>query len=43
VLKAQPKWVFFMDWAGGVERLTDRLKAAYDSPWVISRGDALPK
>jgi len=43
VLLAQPKWAFFMDWAGGVERLTDRLKAAYGSPWVISRGDPIPK
>jgi mannan endo-1,4-beta-mannosidase len=43
ILKAQPKWVFFMDWAGGVDRQADRLKTAYSNPWVISRGDPLPQ
>ncbi len=43
VLKAQPRWVWFMDWGGGVERQADRLKAAYNNPWVLSRGDPLPK
>ena len=43
VLKAQPKWVWFMDWAGGVDRRTEQLKTAYSNPWVISRGDPLPK
>jgi hypothetical protein len=43
ILKAQPKWVFFMDWAGGVDRQADRLKTAYSNPWVIGRGDPLPQ
>ena len=32
-----------MDWGGGVDRQADRLKAAYTNPWVLSRGDPLPK
>jgi mannan endo-1,4-beta-mannosidase len=43
VFKSQPKWVWFMDWGGGVDRQADRLKAAYSNPWVIGRGDPLPK
>jgi len=43
ILKAQPKWVWFMDWAGGVERQADRLKTAYGDAWVLGRGDPLPK
>ena len=43
VLKSQPRWVWFMDWGGGVERQADRLKAAYSNPWVVSRGDPMPK
>jgi mannan endo-1,4-beta-mannosidase len=43
ILRAQPKWVFFMDWAGGVDRQADRLKTAYSNPWVIGRGDPLPQ
>ena len=43
ILQSQPKWVFFMDWAGGVDRQADRLKTAYGSPWVIGRGDPLPQ
>lgn len=42
VLKAQPKWVWYMQWAGGVERQADRLKVAYANPYVLSRGDAPP-
>ena len=42
-LKSQPKWVWFMDWAGGVERQADRLKTAYGDAWVLGRGDPLPK
>jgi len=42
-LKSQPKWVWFMDWGGGVDRQADRLKTAYGNPWVLSRGDPLPK
>jgi mannan endo-1,4-beta-mannosidase len=43
VLKAQTRWIWFMDWAGGVDRRVDELKAAYGNPSVISRGDPLPK
>ena len=43
VIQAQPKWVWFMDWAGGVEGRSDALKAAYGNPWFLSRGDPLPK
>jgi hypothetical protein len=43
VLKSQPKWVWFMDWAGGVERQADRLKTVYSDPWVLGRGDPPPK
>ena len=43
VLKSQPKWAWFMVWAGMVERQADRLKTAYADPWVLSRGDPLPK
>src|ERR1022692_2861921 len=39
VLKSQPKWVWFMDWADGVQWQADKLKTAYANPWVISRGD----
>ena len=43
VIQAQPKWVWFMDWAGGVEGRTDALKSAYGNPWFLSRGDPLPE
>jgi glycosyl hydrolase family 26 len=43
VLKAQPNWVWFMDWGGGVDRQSDALKAAYSNPYLICRGDPLPK
>jgi mannan endo-1,4-beta-mannosidase len=39
VLKSQPKWVWFMDWADGVQWQADKLKTAFGNPWVISRGD----
>jgi mannan endo-1,4-beta-mannosidase len=43
ILKEQPKWVWFMDWAGGVDRQADQLKAAYSNPYFLSRGDPIPK
>jgi len=43
ILKSQPKWVWFMDWAGGMERQAERLKTAYSDAWVLGRGDPLPK
>jgi hypothetical protein len=32
-----------MDWSGGVDRQAERLKTTYANPWVLSRGDPLPK
>ncbi len=43
VLKSQPKWVWFMTWAGmegGIQ--AGRIKEAYGNPYFISRGDPLP-
>jgi len=40
VLKAQPKWAFFMVWAGMV---SDRIKPAYENPYFLNRGDPIPK
>jgi mannan endo-1,4-beta-mannosidase len=42
VLKSQPRWVWFMTWAG-MEGQAARIKAAYDNPYFINRGDPLPK
>ena len=42
VLKSQPRWVWFMTWAGMQERQADRYKAAYGNPYFINRGDPLP-
>jgi len=39
VLKAQPKWVWFMVWAGMVN---DRIKEPYANPYILNRGDPLP-
>ena len=39
VLKAQPKWAFFMLWAGMVN---DRIKPPYTNPYLIHRGDPIP-
>ena len=39
VLKAQPRWAWFMLWAGMVN---DRILPAYANPYVISRGDPVP-
>jgi mannan endo-1,4-beta-mannosidase len=43
VLKTQPRWVWFMVWAGMLDRQTDALKAAYGNEYLLGRGDALPK
>ncbi len=40
VLRAQPKWVWFMVWGGMVN---DRIKPAYSDPYTIHRGDPLPR
>jgi mannan endo-1,4-beta-mannosidase len=42
VLKSQPRWVWFMTWAG-MEGQTARIKEAYTNPYFINRGDLLPK
>ncbi len=42
-LKAQPKWTWFMLWAGMVDRQADALKTAYSDPYVLGRGDPLPQ
>jgi Glycosyl hydrolase family 26 len=39
VLKNQPKWAWFMVWAGMVN---DGIKEAYVNPFVLSRGDSEP-
>jgi mannan endo-1,4-beta-mannosidase len=43
VLKAQPKWVWFMDWGGGLDRKADAIKTGFTNPYVINRGDPLPQ
>jgi mannan endo-1,4-beta-mannosidase len=41
VLKAQPKWTYFMIWAGLAEILnpTEKLREVFDSPDMLNRGD----
>jgi mannan endo-1,4-beta-mannosidase len=39
VLKAQPRWAWFMVWAGMVN---DRILPGYSNPYVLNRGDPLP-
>jgi len=39
VLKAQPKWAFFMVWGGMVN---ERIKAVYGDAYTINRGDPIP-
>ncbi|MGO9270415.1 MAG: hypothetical protein ACLQOO_09215 [Terriglobia bacterium] len=39
-LKAQPRWAFFMAWAGMVD---DRIKPGYANPYYLNRGDPIPK
>ena len=41
VLKSQPRWVWFMTWAGG-EYLQARMKAAYENPYFVNRGEPVP-
>jgi mannan endo-1,4-beta-mannosidase len=42
-LKSQPKWVWFMTWAGMEGGLqSGRIKEAYGNPYFINRGDPLP-
>jgi mannan endo-1,4-beta-mannosidase len=40
VLKAQPRWAWFMVWAGMI--VGDRILPGYSNPYVIDRGDPLP-
>jgi mannan endo-1,4-beta-mannosidase len=40
VLKAQPKWAFFMVWGGMVN---ERIKTAYGDAYTINRGDRIPE
>jgi mannan endo-1,4-beta-mannosidase len=40
VLRAQPKWAFFMLWAG---LANDGIRQAYENPYYIDRGDPIPK
>jgi mannan endo-1,4-beta-mannosidase len=42
VLRSQPKWVWFMTWAGMEGFQSGRTKDAYNNPYFISRGDPLP-
>jgi mannan endo-1,4-beta-mannosidase len=42
VLQSQPRWVWFMTWAG-MEGQAARIKEAYTNPYFINRGDPLPK
>lgn len=41
IFKAQPRWAFFMVWAGMVNDET--VKAGYKNPYILNRGEALPK
>jgi len=41
-LKAQPKWTWFMVWAGMIDRQADALKAGYANPYLLNRGDPIP-
>ncbi len=42
VLARQPRWAWFMVWSGFLDRQVERLKAAYQNPYYINRGDPLP-
>ncbi len=43
-LAAQPRWAYLMTWSGINDNLNDSVRAFYDSPRTIHRGDArLPK
>lgn len=43
ILKAQPRWAWFMVWAGMVDRQADAFRAAYSNSYMISRGDPVPR
>jgi mannan endo-1,4-beta-mannosidase len=43
VLKSQPRWVWFMTWAGMEGFQSGRIKDAYNNFYFINRGDPLPK
>jgi mannan endo-1,4-beta-mannosidase len=38
-LKAEPRWAFFMVWAG---MTNDRILPGYANPYVLKRGDPIP-
>jgi mannan endo-1,4-beta-mannosidase len=42
VLKSQPRWVWFMTWAGMEGFQAARMKEAYNNPYSVNRGDPLP-
>ena len=39
-VKAQPRWAWFMVWAGMVD---DRIQPGYANPYFLNRGDPIPK
>jgi mannan endo-1,4-beta-mannosidase len=41
VLQAQPRWAWFMVWAGMVGRQADAFQSAYANPYYQNRGDSL--
>jgi mannan endo-1,4-beta-mannosidase len=41
VLKAEPRWAWFMVWAGD-DYVNDRILPGYANPYVINRGDRIP-
>jgi len=51
IFKAQPNWVFYMTWAGGggggrganADAAKEALKNAYSNPYLLKRGDPIPK
>jgi mannan endo-1,4-beta-mannosidase len=42
VLGSQPRWVWFMTWAGMETDQAERLKAAWANPYFVNRGDPIP-
>ena len=43
IFKSQPKWTFFMTWAGWPDSRADSFKTGYANPYLINRGDPIPK
>jgi mannan endo-1,4-beta-mannosidase len=41
VLKAEPRWAWFMVWAGD-DFVNDHILPGYGNPYVINRGDPIP-